>query len=114
MYVMTGPLDPAYVRPATQSHLTTPRTSFCPCRSIRKSGYRPSAAGRADARRLIRATDRYQNGRRYLNFLEEGGSTARGYDPASFARPQQVRRRVDPTGLSRANHEKPIWTEVVS
>jgi FAD/FMN-containing dehydrogenase len=66
----------------------------------------PETAARTtgDARRLIRALAPWAQGRPYLNFVEQETDVSRAYSPTAWARLQEVRRRVDPEGLLRANH----------
>ena len=63
------------------------------------------ARGLADARAVTTALRPWSTDAHFLNFSEEQVDTSTGYDPASWARLQQVRSVVDPTGVFVANHQ---------
>ena len=46
--------------------------------------------------------------RAYLNFAESGRGSDSFYDELTYRRLRDLRRRVDPHGLFRANHEIPV------
>jgi hypothetical protein len=46
------------------------------------------------------------NGRRMPNFVGEAQDDATGYDPATLARLQEIKRSRDPEGVIRSN--KPV------
>jgi len=50
------------------------------------------------------AFEPYQNGRQYLNFIEEHTDPARFYTPHAYRKLRQVKRAYDPANLIRANH----------
>ncbi len=73
----------------------------------------PTASGdeeriEADLARLRAAMAPYANGRQYLNFTERPGRVSAGYDPRTWERLREIRRRYDPSGLFVANHEIPL------
>jgi FAD/FMN-containing dehydrogenase len=54
--------------------------------------------------RVVRSLAPWAGGRPYLNFVEHATDVSRAFGPAAWARLQDVRRRVDPDGVFRANH----------
>jgi FAD/FMN-containing dehydrogenase len=54
--------------------------------------------------RLLRSLAPWAGGRPYLNFVEHQTNVSHAFCPAAWARLQDVRRRVDPDRLFRANH----------
>jgi FAD/FMN-containing dehydrogenase len=57
-----------------------------------------------DTGRLRAALTPWTGGRPYLNFVEQPIDASQAYGPSSWSRLQEVRRRVDPDRLFRANH----------
>jgi FAD/FMN-containing dehydrogenase len=62
------------------------------------------AAVSAHAHALTGAMGPWASGGSYLNFAEQPTDTRTAYDPDSYRRLQDVRRRVDPQGIFQANH----------
>jgi hypothetical protein len=58
-----------------------------------------------DSRELIDAMRPYGHGRSYSNFAERPVDAASFYGEDTYRRLREVRSRVDPDGLMRANHE---------
>ena len=63
------------------------------------------AAVECDSRELMETLDRYGHGRSYSNFAERDVDAASFYPEETYRRLREVRRRVDPDGVMRANHE---------
>ena len=63
-----------------------------------------AAQGLADARAVTAAMRPWSTSTNFLNFAEQQVDTSTGYDAASWARLQEVRSAVDPTGVIVANH----------
>ena len=63
------------------------------------------AALERESRELMRALESYGHGRSYSNFAERAVDAASFYSDEVYERLRSVRRRVDPDGLMRANHE---------
>ncbi len=61
----------------------------------------------AEADRMIGSLGEYSRDRIYTNFQQAPGDTSRAFDTASWQRLQEIRRRVDPTGVLQSNHEIP-------
>ena len=66
------------------------------------------AAVERDSRELMEAMDAYGHGRSYSNFAERAVDPASFYPEETYERLRSVRRRVDPEGILRANHEIPL------
>jgi FAD/FMN-containing dehydrogenase len=66
-----------------------------------------AATSQADATRAAEAVAPWQTCTYYLNFAEHVVDASKGYDAGSFARLQQLRAQLDPTGLMVANHTIP-------
>jgi FAD/FMN-containing dehydrogenase len=66
----------------------------------------PDMAARVtrDAGRVLGALSPWTGGRPYLNFVEQQTDVAQAFCPSSWSRLQEVRRKVDPERLFRANH----------
>jgi FAD/FMN-containing dehydrogenase len=66
----------------------------------------PEMAARtsSDVRRVLGALAPWTEGRPYLNFVERKTDVSEAFCPSSWARLQEVRRRVDPERIFRANH----------
>lgn len=60
------------------------------------------SAGAAGA--VMRGLEPWSGGRPYLNFVERETDVSRAFGPAAWTRLQEVRRRVDPARMFRANH----------
>jgi FAD/FMN-containing dehydrogenase len=58
-----------------------------------------------DSRELMEAMDAYGHGRSYSNFAERPVDAGDFYPDDVYTRLREVRARVDPDGLLRANHE---------
>src|SRR3954451_18196358 len=63
------------------------------------------AAVERDSRELMEAMRRYGYGRNYSNFAERPVDAASFYSEETYGRLRQIRSRIDPDGLMRANHE---------
>lgn len=61
----------------------------------------------AQLRRFVAAMEPFGHGRQYLNFAESPTDAASFYDRTAYDRLRDIRRRVDPDGVLRANHELP-------
>ena len=83
------------------THLRADYTLFCVAVAATPE---MGAQGMADARAVTSAMAPWSTGARVLNFAEEQVDTSTGYDAESWARLQQVRDAVDPTGVFLANH----------
>jgi FAD/FMN-containing dehydrogenase len=62
------------------------------------------AAVERDSRELMGAMRRYGHGRNYSNFAERPVDAASFYSEDVYRRLREIRSRVDPDGLMRANH----------
>ncbi|MEU7588276.1 FAD-binding oxidoreductase [Micromonospora sp. NPDC049230] len=65
--------------------------------------HRPGVQAEAD--QLLDSLSEYSRGRKYLSFDLQDSDPSRGYDAASYERLVALRRRVDPNGILRTNHE---------
>src|SRR3954451_5442911 len=65
---------------------------------------RVGAAAERDSRELMEAMRRYGHGRSYSNFAEQRVDPASFFAQDTYRRLREVRSRVDPDGLMRANH----------
>jgi FAD/FMN-containing dehydrogenase len=63
-----------------------------------------AAVSGSDASAVLRSLEPWAGGRPYLNFLERETDVAQAFGPAAWTRLQEVRRRVDPERIFRANH----------
>jgi FAD/FMN-containing dehydrogenase len=63
------------------------------------------AAVERDSRELMEKMEAYGHGRSYSNFAERPTDAGAFYPDDVYARLRDVRSRVDPDGLMRANHE---------
>jgi FAD/FMN-containing dehydrogenase len=63
------------------------------------------AAIERDSRELMEMLDAYGHGRSYSNFAERAVDAAEFFPEETYRRLREVRRRVDPDGVMRANHE---------
>jgi hypothetical protein len=63
------------------------------------------AAVERDSRELMDAMQGYGHGRNYSNFAERQVDARSFYSEDTYRRLLEVRSRVDPDGLMRANHE---------
>lgn len=63
-----------------------------------------AAVTASHADRVLGSLSAWAGGRPYLNFVEQETDVSRAFGVTAWARLQDVRRRVDPEGLFRANH----------
>ncbi|MHB8241112.1 MAG: FAD-binding oxidoreductase [Solirubrobacteraceae bacterium] len=63
-----------------------------------------AAASARDAEKVVSSLAPWTGGRPYLNFVEQETDVSQAFGPAAWARLQEVRGRVDPDGVFRANH----------
>jgi FAD/FMN-containing dehydrogenase len=63
-----------------------------------------AAVSSSDAAAVLRSIEPWAGGRPYLNFVERETDVSRAFGSAAWARLQEVRRRVDPERMFRANH----------
>jgi FAD/FMN-containing dehydrogenase len=63
-----------------------------------------AAAVERDAARVVEAMGPYGHGGKYLNFAERKVHTASAYSEMAYRRLRDIRAKVDPDGLFRANH----------
>ncbi|TQS40124.1 FAD-binding oxidoreductase [Cryptosporangium phraense] len=61
-----------------------------------------------DYDRTIDAMEPWTNGRNYLNFTQQPVDPSTGFDPGAWQSLLQIRRRVDPSGVFRSNHQIPL------
>jgi hypothetical protein len=63
-------------------------------------------AVKADANRVAASLTRdYSRGRIYPNFQQTQTDTSRAFEASAWERLVSLRKRVDPAGVLRANHE---------
>jgi FAD/FMN-containing dehydrogenase len=62
------------------------------------------AAVERDSRELMEAMRSYGHGRNYSNFAERPVDAASFYSEGTYRRLREIRSRIDPDGLMRANH----------
>jgi hypothetical protein len=63
------------------------------------------AAVERDSRELMAAMSEFGSGRAYSNFAERAVDASSFYAEETYRRLREIRSRVDPEGLLRANHE---------